>query len=126
MQELVLIGIHVDPDDVVIELDALVDVHTAVKQHWNTDNILIMGDLNADCTYISPPQLNNIKLREDPPFTWLIGDDADTTTSPNTNCAYDRCAGYLHTPNISCQALLLVHTVSQKVSPLMFDNNSNW
>ena len=87
-QELILIGIHVKPDAAVEENNALMDVHSAVEQKWGTDNILIMGDLNADCSYV--PNLPGLAFRTDPRFLWLIGDDVDTTTK-STDCAYDRC-----------------------------------
>jgi len=89
--ELVLIGIHTDPDSAVEEMEALVDVHAAVERRWNTDNIVIMGDLNADCKYASGRALRRLTLRTDSRFTWLIDDDVDTTTT-RTHCAYDRCA----------------------------------
>ena len=86
-----LIGIHTDPDEAVEEMEALMDVHAAVQRLWNTDNILIMGDLNADCDYASGRARESLTLRTDPRFTWLIDDDVDTTSS-GTHCAYDRCA----------------------------------
>ena len=89
MRQLVLIGVHADPDDAVEEMDALVNVYSAVKRRWNTDDILIMGDLNADCRYASDSDLRSLRLRTDKRFTWLIGDDVDTTTT-RTDCAYDR------------------------------------
>ena len=85
-----LIGIHTLTSDVVAEMQALVDVHTAVKQHWSTDNILIMGDMNADCSYLSATARNGLTLRTNSQFSWLIGDEVDTTTT-STDCAYDRC-----------------------------------
>ena len=88
--QLVLIGLHTKPTDAVDEMEALIDVHAAVEQHWNTNNILIMGDLNADCSYASKTALQGLTLRTDPRFSWLIGDDVDTTTT-STDCAYDRC-----------------------------------
>ena len=88
--ELVLIGLHAKPDYAVEEMIALENVHTAVKQHWNTDNIIIMGDLNAECRYASLPELEGLNIRKDP-FCWLIGDGVDTTVY-STDCAYDRCA----------------------------------
>ena len=91
VRELVLIGIHTDPDEAVEEMEALMDVHAAVQRRWNTDNILIMGDLNADCKYASGRARESLTLRTDPRFTWLIDDDVDTTTT-RTHCAYDRCA----------------------------------
>ena len=89
MRQLVLIGVHTDPDDAVEEMEALVDVHSAVRRRWNTDDILIMGDLNADCRYASDRARRRLRLRTDRRFTWLIGDDVDTTTT-NTDCTYDR------------------------------------
>jgi len=95
VKELVLIGLHAKPDEYTgmtfEEAEALVDVHAAVEQHWNTDNIIIMGDLNADCNYIREGELPTLGLRTDPRFTWLIGDEVDTTAS-GTDCTYDRCA----------------------------------
>jgi len=90
VSELVLIGIHTDPDSAVEEMEALVDVHAAVERRWNTDNIVIMGDLNADCKYASGRARGRLTLRTDSRFTWLIDDDVDTTTT-RTHCAYDRC-----------------------------------
>ena len=69
-------------------MEATVDVHRAVQEYWNTDNILIMGDLNADGGYASKKAMKKLGLRK-PPFHWLIGDDVDTTTT-RTDCAYDR------------------------------------
>ena len=84
-----LVGLHAAPNDAVEEMEGLMDVHAAVQQHWNTENIVIMGDLNADCSYASGTALAGLSLRTDSRFTWLIPDDCDTTTS-STNCAYDR------------------------------------
>jgi len=87
----VLIGIHAKPDFAVEEMQALVNVHAAVEEHWNTDNILIIGDLNAECSYASQSELDSLTLRTDSRFSWHIGDEVDTTTK-STDCAYDRCA----------------------------------
>jgi len=84
------VGLHTDPDDAVEEMEALVDVHAAVQRRWNTDNILILGDLNADCSYASGRARKRLTLRTDQRFVWLIDDDVDTTTT-NSHCAYDRC-----------------------------------
>ena len=55
----------------------------------NTNNILILGDLNADCSYLPQSKMSQVILRNDSRFHWLIADDVDTTVS-NTDCAYDR------------------------------------
>jgi len=92
--ELVLIALHVDPDTVVKELTALVHVHRAVARHWQTGNILIMGDFNADFSFISRKELDRLELRRDTEtFTWLISDDVDTTTT-DSDATYDRSPSY--------------------------------
>jgi len=85
-----LIGLHAQPSAAVEEMEALVRVHSTVKRKWKADGILILGDLNADCSYASGKELAGLKLRKDRQFKWLIGDRVDTTTS-STDCAYDRC-----------------------------------
>jgi len=52
-------------------------------------NALIGGDYNADCSYLSAAEWQNLDMVVDPQFTWLIDSNADTTVS-NTDCAYDR------------------------------------
>jgi len=85
-----VIAIHVDPDTVMEELEALHAVHAAVARRWRTDDILIMGDFNADTKYISRKRLDGLRLRVDEDtFSWLIDDDVDTTTADN-DYTYDR------------------------------------
>ena len=84
-----LVGVHIDPDVAPEEIEGLMDVHAAVEQYWSCTNIVIMGDLNADCSYANQAEREALSLRTDSRFTWLIGDDCDTTTS-STDCAYDR------------------------------------
>ena len=51
-----------------------------------------MGDLNADCRYaaLKKRQAANDELTTNSTYTWLIGDEVDTTVRCSTNCAYDR------------------------------------
>lgn len=74
----VVYNIHADPDDVKNELRALQDV--VVDQ----GNVIVMGDLNADCAYYNP-----IKETEFDFWHWAIDDQWDTTVSA-TDCTYDR------------------------------------
>ncbi|XP_067933940.1 deoxyribonuclease-1-like [Watersipora subatra] len=84
-----ILGVHIAPEEAVEELNALVDVFTAARENWGVDDVMIMGDFNADCTYVSDEKKEQLDLRTDNTYLWLIGDDVDTTVS-NTNCAYDR------------------------------------
>lgn len=51
---------------------------------------MILGDLNADCNYVTIKGWKAVRLRSDPKFRWLIGDEQDTTVREKTHCAYDR------------------------------------
>ncbi len=53
-------------------------------------NVVILGDLNAGCSYVTIKGWRAVRLRSDPKFHWLIGDEQDTTVREKTHCAYDR------------------------------------
>ncbi|KAM4695851.1 deoxyribonuclease-1-like [Rhinophrynus dorsalis] len=90
LKDFALVSIHTSPDYAVREVDALYDVWEDAKQRLLMEDILIMGDYNADCSYVSTKHWPMIRLRHENSLQWLIGDEADTTVSTNTNCAYDR------------------------------------
>lgn len=83
----VLIGIHVKPGDAIAELNNLGDVYRSVTSSFPSDDWIILGDLNADCSYVSNSAFRNLDLST-AGFTWEISKDADTTVT-STNCAYD-------------------------------------
>ncbi|XP_075422450.1 deoxyribonuclease-1-like [Ascaphus truei] len=89
IEEFVLVPLHSAPCDAVKEVDALYDVYEDVIQKWETDNIIFLGDFNADCSYITAAKWSSVRLRTNKNFSWLIPDCADTTVT-NTDCAYDR------------------------------------
>lgn len=73
---LTILNIHIKPGDAESELEALRGMVSEI------DNVMVLGDLNADCRY-----MDGIPDYKD--FIWLIGDDKDTTVG-RSNCAYDR------------------------------------
>lgn len=75
---LTIYNIHTKPDDAKKEIANLEGIIS------DYENVLIIGDLNADCSYY-----NNEKEKEFESWHWIIGDDEDTT-SGSSNCAYDR------------------------------------
>ncbi|XP_006893945.1 PREDICTED: deoxyribonuclease-1-like 2 [Elephantulus edwardii] len=96
-KELVLVPLHAAPRNAVAEIDALYDVYLDVIDKWNTDDILFLGDFNADCNYVRAQDWTAIRLRSSEVFKWLIPDSADTTVG-NSDCAYDRivvCGAHL-------------------------------
>uniref|UniRef100_A0A8C0XVT6 Deoxyribonuclease n=3 Tax=Castor canadensis TaxID=51338 RepID=A0A8C0XVT6_CASCN len=88
-KELVLIPLHAAPHQAVAEIDALYDVYLDVIDKWGTDDMLFLGDFNADCNYVRAQDWSAIRLRSSEVFKWLIPDSADTTVG-NSDCAYDR------------------------------------
>jgi endonuclease/exonuclease/phosphatase family metal-dependent hydrolase len=68
---------HTKPEDTPNEIKNL----ESVVQ--NTGNVIVLGDLNADCNYYTNTG-NDFKT-----WTWLIKDNIDTTTGA-TDRAYDR------------------------------------
>ncbi|KAI7790963.1 deoxyribonuclease gamma-like [Triplophysa rosa] len=90
LKDLVLIPVHTKPKDSGKELDELYDVFLDVKDKWKTDNVMILGDFNADGAYVSKKKMKGIRIRSDLDFHWLIGDDVDTTASRSNDHTYDR------------------------------------
>lgn len=80
-----LVNIHVKPDDAKQEIHHLINfVPWSIPSVNDRNNLIILGDLNADCTYYNPKTEESRKF-----YHWVIPDDADTTTG-STDCAYDR------------------------------------
>lgn len=52
-------------------------------------NIMFLGDFNADCAYVQPSDWSAIRLHTSDVFKWLLPDSADTTVG-KSDCAYDR------------------------------------
>ncbi|XP_058497845.1 deoxyribonuclease I-like 1-like [Solea solea] len=90
VKDFVLIGQHTSPKTAMKEMDELYTVFKEVYKKWKTDNVMILGDLNAGCNYVTIRGWRDIRLRSDPRFLWLIGDEHDTTVRRKTRCAYDR------------------------------------
>ncbi len=65
------------------------DVYRDAVKFFGISNAIIMGDMNADCSYLSQTGEASLDMTKDDSFTWLIGNEQDTTTKDST-CAYDR------------------------------------
>lgn len=59
------------------------------NRHISWQDVMLMGDFNAGCNYVTSSQWSSIRLRTSTIFQWLIPDSADTTAT-STHCAYDR------------------------------------
>ncbi len=81
--DFVLLNVHTSPG---INLDELEGLEYFYRQERDEPDVIVLGDLNADCSYLKPD--DDIGLRN-PEYIWPFGDDVDTTVS-GTDCAYDR------------------------------------
>ncbi|CAH1252054.1 DNASE1 [Branchiostoma lanceolatum] len=89
VQDFVLVPLHADPEDAVVENNQLYNVYLDAVDRWGDQDVLIFGDLNADCSYVGSSDWSSIRIWTDNRFDWLIGNEADTTVK-STHCAYDR------------------------------------
>ncbi|MBN94568.1 MAG: hypothetical protein CL928_10920 [Deltaproteobacteria bacterium] len=83
------IVVHTSPRRAEEEVDALADVVADVVNQWGETDIVVLGDFNAGCRYLSQEQLSALALWTNPDASWWISQDADTTVS-STHCPYDR------------------------------------
>ena len=84
-----LFTIHTKPASALAEIDALHEVVQSYQENDTTEtDVILLGDLNADCSYATAQELWESPLRQ-PQYNWLVNDIADTTVS-STDCAYDR------------------------------------
>ncbi|KAF7209680.1 deoxyribonuclease I-like 1-like [Nothobranchius furzeri] len=90
VKDFVLIGQHTSPKTAMKEIDELYAVVKEIQKKWKTENVMVLGDLNAGCSYVTIKGWKGVRLRSDPKFHWLIGDEQDTTVREKTHCAYDR------------------------------------
>ncbi|BHF83945.1 hypothetical protein SprV_0902709400 [Sparganum proliferum] len=80
---------HIDPDAVSVEMDNLYSTVEQCTSASKTENIIVLGDMNAGCRYLSKRKRRNLQFTKDFSYRWLISDDMDTTVS-RRDCALDR------------------------------------
>ncbi len=85
--DFILVGVHIDPDLVFDELSELSIALKYISIYLADEDLVLMGDLNADCNYINDKKLKSLVLFKN--YNWLIDSLVDTTVS-KTDCAYDR------------------------------------
>jgi endonuclease/exonuclease/phosphatase family metal-dependent hydrolase len=85
--DFVLVGIHVKPDDAYNEIGNLSLVVSSIQTvSPNENDIIVMGDFNADGSYFDEDDTSNpFKASE---YNWLISNDMDTMVK--TDYTYDR------------------------------------
>lgn len=85
--DVVIINIHVDPDDAEAEINALPAVIADATTRLSESDVILLGDLNADCTYFDEDdQTSPLRAQG---FRWLITNEMDTNVAASA-CTYDR------------------------------------
>ena len=106
LPSLVLVPLHTTPKAVETELNALYDVFLDASGRWQTkvglgrfcgreegqgsqaagpdgclhlQDVILLGDFNADCTSLTKKRLDDLVLRTQAGFHWAIADGVDTT-----------------------------------------------
>lgn len=86
----VLMTIHTSPSFALPEVQALAEAHLWATSEWPwEDDIIIVGDFNAACSYVQPDDLVGADITSST-FTWVVPDNADTNVATSSACAYDR------------------------------------
>ncbi len=87
--DITFVNIHTKPTLAVEEMQALGDVLSWAQSNYSKDDdYVILGDLNADCSYASYSEITSLPIHSEN-YTWIIPDNADTTVG-ESRCAYDR------------------------------------
>ena len=82
-EHLVVVAVHINPYNAEQEFRRLPKVVEWAEKNFDTDRVIILGNLWADCVYFDSFHLvNNYGWR------WII--DEHRTTVQNLDCAYDR------------------------------------
>lgn len=79
--DFIIIQLNTKANDATQEIINIQNVYDYAIKEFGDKDIIILGNLNADCLYYNTKELTK--------FKWLIDEFEDTTTTTN-DCAYDR------------------------------------
>jgi len=63
-ENMTFITVHTKPSEAVNETSALHDVVETYLENRTQEHIILLGDFNADCSYASTYELNQLSLRQ--------------------------------------------------------------
>lgn len=79
-----LINVHIKPSDAFAEIKALdVVIKDAISQ-FNDSDVIVLGDLNADCSYFDENKRNDVL-----DYNWMVPVDVKTNLAVKSDCTYD-------------------------------------
>jgi deoxyribonuclease-1-like protein len=83
--QIIFVGVHLKPDNVYNEFRYL---RTVIDELKTTSSIILLGDFNADCSYLNNAKKKEIRQTYFNEFQWLIDDKTETNLLQS--CSYDR------------------------------------
>lgn len=87
----IYITAHLKPSSVPQEIEDLEYLYRNVKSKFNGYNMsFVMGDLNADCAYLSDEKKKSLKFRDNNRYSWVLPDGIATNVNSQNSCTYDR------------------------------------
>jgi len=86
--DFVLGVIHTKPAAAEDEISALIDVFNWSTEYYEDQDVMIVGDYNADCSYFDEEDIQELEIGSNE-FLWAIPNEADTNLA-GSNCTYDR------------------------------------
>lgn len=93
--DFVLITVHTapaksgNPDITLNEVSSLDEVVKWAKIHYpNEKDFIVVGDFNADCSYVDEADLEALDIKKN--YAWLIPNTEKTNLAKSADCTYDR------------------------------------
>jgi endonuclease/exonuclease/phosphatase family metal-dependent hydrolase len=85
--DFILVDVHVRPGSAAEEIAAMPELVSGFRELWQEEDVLLMGDFNADGLYYDERALSAVF--SDDEYLIITGNDLDTTVAPGDN-TYDR------------------------------------
>jgi deoxyribonuclease-1-like protein len=83
--QILFIGVHFKPENVYNEFRYL---RTMINEFKEKSSLILLGDFNADCSYLNNAKKKDIRKNYFDEFQWLIDDRTETNLLQS--CSYDR------------------------------------
>jgi deoxyribonuclease-1-like protein len=83
--QILFIGVHLKPENVYNEFRYL---RTIIDEFKEKSSLILLGDFNADCSYLNNAKKKDLKTNYFEEFHWLIDDQTETNLLQT--CSYDR------------------------------------
>ena len=83
--QIIFLGVHLKPERVHQEF---LHLRTVIDQFKEKSSIILLGDFNADCSYLNNAKKKELRNNVFHDFQWLIDDKTETNLLQS--CSYDR------------------------------------